>query len=214
MPLGIVSNKDFEREINNSGTEFNTTVVHRPSVPATTMIHEESKEPDIVTSDVLIKRYGPGREEGDKNVPHSLRKIIGETSVIEGRKEALELAAQFGISGSSVSAYSHPDSSANNLSDSNKSDLDEFVTGRKNKLTKRALAKLSMAIAHINPEKLRELKATDLSNVAKNMAQVVKHMEPEKDKDKAEVAPVQFLMYAPQVRNETHYETVVAKDNY
>src|SRR5215510_5460530 len=87
MPMGIVSDDDFDREINH----LNRKPVVTP--------------PPVIPEVVDMPR--PGRSNGDVNVPDSLRKIIGETSELEGRDAALELASKFGISPSSVSAYAN-----------------------------------------------------------------------------------------------------------
>jgi len=222
MPLGIVSNEDFESEIKNSGTS-NTPIKVPPTVPSKDMDESNDSKGQndsdlgpIVTSDTLIKRLNgsnkAGRHTGDVEVPHSLRKLIGEESLINGRASALELANQFQISKNSVSAYQSPDNSSS-LSDINKSDITTFLTNRKNKISKKAINKLGLAISLMDEDKLKDLKGTELSTVAKNMAEVVKRMEPEvTDNDK--VGAVQFVMYAPQVKNESHYQTVIAKDNY
>jgi hypothetical protein len=60
---------------------------------------------------------------------------------------------------------------------------------------------------------MQGLEARELSGVAKDMAIIAEKMEP-KQKESEKVAPVQFIMMAPQINNEAHYETVVAKDNY
>lgn len=220
MPLGIVNNSDFEAEFNDSGVSHSNPVTHKNEppdsahkMPSEMEIPVSGEVPtEIITSDVLIKRHGAGRHLGDVNVPQSLRKMIGDASANEGRQAGLELARSLGISPASVSAYTHPENSSS-LMAANKDDITNFLTNRKNKISKRAISKLGLAISMIDETKLKDLKATDLSNVAKNMAQVVKHMEPPV-KDDAPAAGVQFVMFAPTVKNETHYETVVAKDNY
>jgi len=65
----------------------------------------------------------------------------------------------------------------------------------------------------MNEDKFAEADLKELSAVAKDMAVVVGQMAP-KEKDDAKVEPVQFHFYAPTVRNEQHYEVIVAKDNY
>lgn len=203
MPLGIVSDKDFEAEVSNSAT-----VVHH--VVRTPEVLEPLSEAPVVTSDVLIKKHHPhGRNEGDVNVPQSLRKLIGDTVLTEGRTSALHLANELGISNSSVSNYTNPTSLSEPVAD----DINTYLTNRKTKISKRALNKLNLAMTYIDESKLKDLGARDLSAVAKDMAVVAKHMEPP-TKEETEKSPVQFHFYAPQVRNENHYEVVTAKDNY
>lgn len=217
MPLGIVNNEDFESEIKNSGTNFTVPTVNKTNesekIPHPMTIIQQNENGPITTSDVLIKRFHPhGRNEGDMNVPDSLRKLIGETGVMEGRPAALELAKGLGISPSSVSSYTNPATSPH-LSEASKDSITTFLVGRKQKLSKKALNKLALAMNFIDEDKLKDLGARDLSAVAKDMAQVAKHMEPPKEEE-TKKDPVQFHFYAPQVRQENHYETVVAKDSY
>lgn len=212
MPLGIVSNSDFESELTNSG-DNNRTIQKTPVVDNSSI-----EIGPTVTSDVIIKRHqnyvgeDGGRNLGDVNVPQSLRKLIGDTATYDGRAQALSLAREMGVSPASVAAYTNPQVSSS-LSETNKNDISNFLTSRKQKISKRAINKLAMAINMIDKDKLRARDAVELSNVAKNMAQVVKSMEP--DKATGNDGPkVQFVMFAPQVKNEMHYDTVVAKDNY
>ncbi len=87
------------------------------------------------------------------------------------------------------------------------------MNGRKTKVSKRALNRLNLALAYIDKDKLKDCDARELSGVAKDMATVVKQMEPSKGED-GKSEPVQFHFYAPQVRTENHYDVVQAKDNY
>ncbi len=83
MPMGIVSEKDFEME-------------REKMVPSTN---------PIPTKPVEIVDVNRGGGVGSVEVPNTLRNIIGEESITNGRQAAVELAQQFGISPSSVSAY-------------------------------------------------------------------------------------------------------------
>ncbi len=188
MPLGIVSDKDFEKELGNS-----------------------SKVPDTIPTtgrvDILPT---PGRNSGDNNVPDSLRKIIGETSEIEGRQEALELANHFGISPSSVSAYANGSTSTASM---DKQPNLDHINGQKNRIVKRATIKLHKALSHITDEKLEGAKAVDLASIAKSMSGIVKEMEPEKPKDSTDGknAPA-FIVYSPTFKQENYYEVVTARE--
>lgn len=210
MPLGIVSDSDFNSELNNSNREFiRTPIVERPK--DVMIVDDKHIENPIITSDTIIKKYHPhGRHEDDVNVPQSLRKLIGDAAITEGRPAALEIAEQFGLSNSSVATYTNPDNG--NLNERNSVDILNMLTTKKVKISKRALGKLNLAMGLITEEKLKDCKVETLSAVAKNMAQVAKNMEPSiKEETKS---PVQFVMFAPQINNENKYQTVIAKDNY
>ena len=193
MPLGIVNNQDFEKELTNSNPDY---VQPRPPKPT---IEAEIKELPTV-----------GRTPEVPNVPQSLRKILGETHATEGLQAAKQLASSIrGISQPTLSAYGNGKVSPGKVND----DLINYLNERKTKISKRALNKINMALTLMDEEKMSEADAKELSSIAKDMSIVVKQMEPtERDDKKSE--PVQFHFYAPQVKQENHYETVVAKDNY
>jgi hypothetical protein len=172
MPLGLVDDDDFEKELGNCG----------------------------ITAVVQDKK-SPGRSKGDNNVPEGLRKIIGETSEIEGRKEALELAAKFDISPSSVSAYANGATSTTSYDEPN-SDLLEHINSQKSKVAKRARNKLLSALSRITPEKLDSVGVVALAGVAKAMSGIVKDMEPSTSVGPNGQTGPTFVFYAPRVISE------------
>lgn len=187
MAMGIVSNKDFEKEINNT----------RPK--------SEGAKPVATVIDIPT----PGRKEGDVNVPDSLRQVIGATSVTDGRSEAIELGRQFGISPSSVSAYSRGATSTSSYDNTPNSPI---IDKTRQRVTKRAMSKLMGALHHITPEKLANTTAKELASIAKDMSAVVKTMEPESDNGKEKAQMPQFVVFAPQFRDERSYQVVHAKE--
>ena len=190
MPMGIVSDKQFESErakINNSPTPL--PKVHTPEV-------------------VGIPR---GRGENNVSVPDSLKNLIGVTAVSEGREEALELARQFGISDSSTSAYSV---GANSTASYNERPNAPVVNKVKERISKKARRLMMRAMSSITQEKLDNTKAIELAGIARNMSGIVKDMEPEVNKNNpTDGAPKPgFLVYAPKFFSENHYETIIAKE--
>ncbi len=185
MAMGVVSDKDFEKELINS------------SVPTTV---------DAVVNPIVR----PGRNSGDNNVPDSLRKIIGETSEIDGRSDALDLASRFGISASSVSAYSNGSRSTDTM---NKQPALNHINQAKERISKRARIKLFKALDNITDDKLIDAKAIDLASVARSLSAVVKDMEPEvaRDSNEGKNQPT-FIIYSPQIREERHYDVINARD--
>jgi hypothetical protein len=182
MPMGIVSDSDFNKELEKNQT------------PST----------------AVIKDINKGRGNGNVEVPNALRKVIGETSEIDGRQAAIDLASSFGISPSSVSAYSNGATSTASYADQpNKSHLEEA----KERISKKARNKLLLAMNHITKEKLVDAPARILAGIAKDMSAVVKNMEPDTPKSTVENnnGP-QFVIYAPQYRKEEHFEVVQAKE--
>lgn len=242
MPLGIVSNRDFELERANSDSTHEVhngqTIDFDESVndESTDVTKDDSKDevdlecknkesiksnetsaaliPEIVTSD-MIPGKRVGRHESVTNVPQSLRKIIAEESIEHGNKSAKNLLSNLGVtlSDPTISTYKSGNISPSNGASVSDNDLLEYINTRKSKLGKKALNKLSLALTHIDEAKLSGLEARDLSAVAKDMAIIVDKMQPTK-RDEEKVAPVQFVIMAPQINNESHYQTVTAKDNY
>lgn len=179
MAMGIVSDDMLEKELNN---------VNKPQV----------KIP------VVIKEPEAGRAKGDNNVPAPLRNLISESAQLDGRAEALKFAREFGISPSSVSAYTSEKTSTS----ASKTDtrITKHVTNIKGRLSKKARVVMREALNHITVEKLEDSSATELATVARSMGSIVKDLEPQQTNENVN-AP-QIVIYAPQVRNEAHFEYI------
>lgn len=190
MPIGLVSDEDFQRELNR------TTPV-KVTVPK-------------VTIEPLPAR---GRKEGDVNVPESLRKIIGEESVINGRASALELAKDFGISPSSVSAYAKGATSTATY-DKPVESIIKHINKSRSRSLKRASSVLNAALGAITRDKLDYTDARDLSAIAKDMSVVIKNLEPPADPsaNPDQSKQPQFVIYAPTFRDERSFETIEVKE--
>lgn len=187
MPIGIVSDKDFELERDKAV----------PSISPS-----PTKEAEIID----VSR-GRGH---NPEVPNALRNIIGDEHHTNGRQSAVELAQQFGVSPSSVSAYSAGATSTASYAERPNAGVIRQV---KERISKRARGKLMKALNKITDDKLDSTNAKDLAGIAKDMSAIVKNMEPEQEK-----GPVQnnngptFVFYAPQFRKEEHFDTVYAKE--
>lgn len=183
MSMGVVSKENFDSELASLRKDE---------------IKSERAQVEILDT--------PGRKEGDNNVPDSLRKIIGDTALTEGRQEAIALARSFGLSESSASAYVNGSTSTKSY---NKPDrgLLAHINKKKESISRRAHSTLNSAIKEITPEKLKELKPRDLAGVAKDMSVVIKNMEPENKEQEGSSAP-QFLIYAPQFKKEEHFHSI------
>lgn len=188
MAMGIVSDAAFEREQEDLSKPV------QKSVPII--------QPLIVPLD-------RGRGNGNVGVPNGLRKIIGETSVSDGRPEALALGKMFGVSPSAVSAYSNGAHSTASYDDQpNKPTINKA----KDNIAKKARNRLRDALAALTPDKISESKGVEISTIAKNMAAVVKQMEPEKIPGQDGSGSPTFILYAPQFRKEEHFDVVYAKE--
>jgi predicted transcriptional regulator len=181
MPMGVVSSKDFKKELENS------------SVPQ---------------EDIVLEMERPGRSKGDNNVPNNLRKLIGLTAIEEGRQSALQLAEAFGVSPSSVSAYTEGATSTATIGDKPNAPI---IDDAKKRIAKKASTVLHRALDNLTDDKLQATKAVELAQIAKSMSGVVKDMEPESDGNGNKQEPI-FQVYAPQIRQENHYETIVVRE--
>lgn len=183
MPMGIVSDKEFESALKDS-------------------------TPLPESLPVAIVDMEKGRGKGNVEVPDGLRKIIGEESAIQGRQSALEIANNFGISPSSVSAYAN--GSTSTASYDNQPGL-AALNDAKLRVAKKARNRLVMALNSLTKEKIESAKAKDIAGVAKDMSVVIKSMEPEGPKQNGNGGPT-FIFYSPQFRKEEHFDIVHVKE--
>jgi hypothetical protein len=184
MPMGVVNDEDFEKEVNNSGVPITG---HITSLPR------------------------PGRKEGDVNIPESLKKIIGETSELEGRQSALAFAESLGISPSSVSAYANGATSTATY-DTPSLPVANHIKERKTKVVGSALTRLTRAMTALTSDKIGTSSAKEISGIAKDMAQVVKLMDDEPKGSGDAIRAPQFLVYAPTMIDERKFEYIQAKE--
>lgn len=184
--IGIVNDSDFEKEFSkkSSSPETKVEIVDKPS---------------------------RGREVGDVNVPDSLRQIIGETQVIDGRQAALRLAKDFGISPSSVSAYANGATSTTTYDTPSKSIISHINKSRQRAIS-RAGKTLNSALSAITQEKLDYSDAKDLSGIAKDMSVVIKNLEPDKVISGNVENNQQFVIFAPTFKDEKSFEVIDVRE--
>lgn len=157
----------------------------------------------------IIERERPGRNPGDNNVPDALRKIISETAITDGRKEALAIADMFGASPSSVSAYTRGSTSTDAPINSNKS-LTEHNNLIKNRISSKAQNKLLTVLDEIDGDKITALSAFEASQVAKNLAGIVKDFNPDMAAEERRSLQQQLVIFAPFVRREDEFPVINA----
>ena len=185
MSIGIVSDQEFEAELLDV-------------IPST------SNTPHAV----VVEKPSKGRGEGDTNVPESLRQIIGEEAVINGRASALNLAKDLGVSSSSVSAYAVGASSTASYHEP-KGSLLNHINKSRERAVKRASKTLNAALSSITQEKLDYTDARDLSGIAKDMSVIIRNLEPQKEvQETSGKSSPQFVIFAPQFRKEESFEII------
>lgn len=190
MGMGIVSDKDFDAERQDS--EVGNAPKPRPHT-------------------VVIPMAEKGRGTGNFEVPNTLRNIIGEEAVVNGRQAGVALAREFGISPSSVSAYAKGATSTATYDETPNKDS---ITNAKGRVAKRARGKLMLALSKLTGEKLDSANAKDLAGIAKDMAVVSKAMDTDdgKSPNASGINNTTFIVYAPQHKTEEHYDVVHAKE--
>jgi hypothetical protein len=182
MSMGLVDDNEWEEELSR--------------------LRGETRESKVVD----IQRRG--RASGDNNVPDSLRKIIGEESVINGRSAALQIAADFGISPASASAYAKGATSTASYDTPSQSIL-QHINKSRSRAIKRASKTLNSALGSISQEKLDYADAKDLAGIAKDMSVIIKNLEPPKEVTEAgQSSQPQFVIFAPQFRKEETFEVI------
>jgi DNA-binding transcriptional regulator YdaS (Cro superfamily) len=199
MPIGIVSDDDFLHEINSLSPQ------RKESHPPSHVIQPSQVQ--------IIDKPSRGRSDGDVNVPDSLRQIIGEDAVINGRSSATQLARQFGISPSSVSAYANGASSTTTYHEA-KPSIIQHINKSRQRAIKRASKTLNAALGSITQEKLDYADVTDLSGIAKDMSVIIKNLEPppSQSSDQSDNKTPQFVIFAPQFRDERSFEVIKVQE--
>ena len=181
MPLGIVNNQDFEAELVKPGVRPQSTIINLPD---------------------------KGRGE-TLEVPDMIRSIVGEDALENGSRATLSeggLAKYLGISPSSVSAYKNGSTSTSTY-DKPEPKLNERIGKRKRIIVGKASKVLNESLSHLNDGRLVDSKPVELSQIARNMAGIIKDMEPAEKKEIS--AAAQIIIYKPAMQfNESKYETV------
>jgi len=196
MPIGIVSDADLLKEIESYKTPTPLKVVDPPKV----------LEGEII--DVPAR----GRKSGDNNVPDTLRQIIGEDALLNGRESALQIAADFGISPSSVSAYTKGATSTSSY-DAPKPSIINHINKARQRAIGKASKTLNAALSSITQEKLDYTDPDKLSGIAKDMSVIIKNLEKQIDPgDDKGVKTPQFVIFAPQFRDERSFDMITVQE--
>ena len=211
MPMGIVDDSAFESELSS----LRDSPIHKPTIPfiPAPSVSESPTPSSIGNTEILPAETNTrGRKPGDVNVPESLRSFIAVTAVNEGRDAALALAKDFGISPSSVSAYSNGATSTKSYNQPSEQ-IKGVVDKAKKKISIKARKRLNLALENITAEKLAEAKVRDVAAIAKDMAVVMKSMDPDDDSTGKIVnnGPT-FMIYAPPVKSESDYPVIHSRE--
>lgn len=209
MAIGIVSDTELAIELSRLSGKSKS----RPARPAPDSVSVPPTPVPTVPEAVIVEKPTRGRSDGDNNVPDSLRKIIGEEAVLNGRASALKIAGEFGISPSSVSAYAKGATSTKSY-DQPKPSIISHINKSRARAIKRASTTLNAALGSITQEKLDYADAKDLSTIAKDMSVVIRNLEPQKEPvaENTVAATPQFVIFAPQFRKEDSFEVITVNE--
>ena len=138
-----------------------------------------------------------------KQIPDALRCLIGATAQLAGEKAAAE---EFGITQPTAHhiKHGHRGTDHDRVEKKDKNGIEQELAP----IRKGALEVLKQSILAITPEKLAGEEPAKLASIAKSMSSIVQDTIVTDDNDGNE--KYQFNIFAPQVHNETHYETVEA----
>lgn len=187
MPMMVVDDNDFEVEMDRIGISN--------KAPSNT-----NAEPVIIEKVVQIERGRGNKSE----TPAELRKVIAQMALSgEPHKEIMD---RFGVSQSSVSAYSAGATSTARIKDNPDAELVQYNNKVKNEITSDASIRLQMALGTITPEKLERARLRDASAVARDMSSIMKNMRD--DNPNGTGINQQVIVYQPRAKQEDAYEVI------
>ena len=148
MPLGVLSDEQFEQEL------------------------ALSKNENSLRAQVLDIKVGRGNKT---ETPASLRKLIAEESI--NGASTKELSQLFNIGKDSITAFKNGATSCATYNKPDP-DLKEYVDEKRENIAKTAREKLISALEAITPDKIANAKVQVASQIAKDMSAVIKNIEP------------------------------------
>jgi predicted transcriptional regulator len=184
MPLGILDDDDFERELSSLG------------------------KPRAEQAKVVNINDGKGRGHKEE-VPEAIREIVAEEK-LEGAKSK-DLAKLFNVSESSISAYAKGATSTATYHQPDEQ-LGKHVRSVRSRISKQANRVLRQSLATITEEKLAELSPVKASAVARDMASIVKVMSDDEGDGEGKTIN-NTIFYAPRLMREDEFEYLEVDDN-
>lgn len=233
MPLGIVSNEDFQKELDAlnvpeydkatvvkaeipiildedslvSGGISNTDAENPPQALVGELLPRLSESNEKRQESVLFQTIERGRGLGNVEVPDCLRRVLASEVIENGRGNAIALAKDFGVSPSSVSAYTKGATSTASY-DSPTESIQKTLKDTRNRISSKAKSKLVLAMNHITADKLDGAKLRDIAATAQAMSAVVRNMESSSQSEQEQRANVNFVFFSPNLRDESKYEAI------
>jgi hypothetical protein len=200
VPLGLVSDEEFEAELKKC-VSVHIPYLNRSGIRNTSPFPSDPFKPTDSTPP-----HEHGRNPGDTNVPPIIRKLIGEAAV-ESREAALKVAAAFGVSPSSASAYAVGAHSTDSYHEPNP-ELAAALNDRRTEVITKSRSTLLAALGYITSAKMEEAGVRDLSGVAKDMAQIIAHQEPKLILQNQQSFNAKFVFHVPESRAESEFDVL------
>ena len=169
----IVSEEDFQKELESI----------------------EKKENSLV-----VEQLERGRGNTPE-IPEPLREIIAEDKLLGGT--AKDISAAYGVSASSIAAYSH-----GNTSTSSYNKPVDKLTQVRDRVSSRAANRLNQALKALANKNLELETAKDISTIAKDMATVFEKISPVVVKEKEDSRALHIHMYAPKMKQVNDYKII------
>lgn len=121
-------------------------------------------------------------------------------ALVDGGGNGVEIAAAFGVSRMAVSNAARGRSGPNPPNEERRRKLEE----RQLDIKDTALIKLMSSLNLLTEEKMEDLTAKDLSQVASNMSKVVHSIQA----GEAAGSPVNIVIYSPEIRKEESFKVI------
>lgn len=140
-----------------------------------------------------VRKLHSGRT-GPKSIPPMVTALAVSTAAITGNQK--ESAEAFGMHQTNVSY--HKNGSKNEETNS-------LIKKSVDDVHNKALDGMLSCLEHLQPKIEGVKKATDLANIAGNLAKIVERTTP---KDNSNKTNVQVVVYAPRTKGEEEYESI------
>jgi hypothetical protein len=167
-------------------------------------IRHEDSDDDNTT---IVPLHNGGRRPGDKNIPESLRSVIGAVA----RLDTLENTADaFGISKHHAFELKH---GMNSTAQGQDETLVKDINDKLAKPHQLAVDKLVEALTAVDIGRVNKAKPKEVAQVAGILANIAEKTSPIK-RDEEDKFGMQLIVYAPSIKQENKYDSVhVARTN-
>lgn len=155
--------------------------------------------PSISSPSISHEAIRRGRTPGAEGVPEKVRDEIAMLASMPGADLSF-IASQFAVSRSAVEQYKTGRVGNKPPNESRAAKVQE----RQEAIKDVALDKLMGALGLLSDEKMAELSAKEIGRFANDMARVVTAVSPATNNG----PPINFIVYAPEGRDESKYKTI------